>query len=115
MERIIHSMKKSNASGYDNIPMEVYAEHFKANKEKFCRLLNICLENGLFPKCWKKAKVVLIPKLDKNLNIVTSYRPISLLPVLGRIFDKILTRRLDYILEDDNFYSKLQFGFRKNN
>lgn len=51
---------------------------------RFTDLLNSCIDKGVFPRRWKQALVVPIPK-GKNSKLVTNIRPISLLPVTGKI------------------------------
>ena len=47
-----------------------------------------------FPDHWKKAVILPIPKPQKDLIFATSYRPISLLPSLGKLLEKIILTRL---------------------
>ena len=61
--------------------------------ESICRPLSIifksCLRTGIFPLEWKKANIVPIhKKCDKQ--IVINYRPVSLLPICGKIFERLL-------------------------
>ena len=62
---------------------------------------------------WKQAKVIMIPKPGKDLTKPTSYRPISLLPAIGKIFERIIARRLSSFLEKANYFDENQAGFRK--
>jgi hypothetical protein len=55
----------------------------------------------------------MIPKLGKPLEEATSYRPISLLPIMSKIFEKAMLKRLRPILEKNRILSDYQFGFRK--
>jgi retron-type reverse transcriptase len=66
------------------------------------------------PSYWKAAEVIMIPKPGKPATEVTSYRPISLLPVLSKLFKKILLKRLKPILDERQIISTHQFGFRSN-
>ncbi|MGR0295363.1 reverse transcriptase domain-containing protein, partial [Klebsiella pneumoniae] len=74
--------------------------------------------NGAFrlkhvPMQWKVAEVIMLLKPDKPANEVKSYRPISLLPVLSKLFEKLFLKRLAPILEERNLVPNHQFGFRK--
>jgi hypothetical protein len=62
---------------------------------------------------WKVAKVVLILKPGKLPNDLTSYRPISLLPIISNIFEKLLFKRLLKMVENNGFLPNHQFGFRE--
>ena len=61
--------------------------------------LNSCLRTGYFPMAWKQAKVIMLPKPGKDLTKPTSYSPIILLPAIGKVFERIIARRLSTFLE----------------
>jgi hypothetical protein len=61
---------------------------------------------------WKVAEVIMIPKPGKPPNEKTSHRPISLLPIVSKIFEKLLFKRLKPIIEEKNLIPSHQFGFR---
>ena len=63
---------------------------------------------------WKQAKVIMLPKPGKDLTKPTSYRPISLLPAIGKVFERIIASRLSTYLEKANYFDENQAGFRKN-
>ena len=65
-----------------------------------------------FPLPWKNAHTILLPKPNKNLTNPINYRPISLLSALGKVFEKILDRRIRIYLEDNKYFSPFQSGFR---
>ncbi|RZF44126.1 hypothetical protein LSTR_LSTR013198 [Laodelphax striatellus] len=65
------------------------------------------------PDYWKIAEVIMIPKPGKTPHEVTSYRPISLLPVISKLFEKLLLKRLKPIIESKELIPKHQFGFRE--
>ncbi|GBM53300.1 hypothetical protein AVEN_259292-1 [Araneus ventricosus] len=81
--------------------------------ERFIQIFNTCLSRGIFPDCWKRTRVALIPKEGKDLTLPTSYRPICLIPTWGKMLDKIFTQRLVYELERGGKLHQYQFGFRK--
>jgi hypothetical protein len=55
----------------------------------------------------------MIPKPGKNLSEVESYRPISLLPIISKLFEKLILKRLKPITADKHLVPTHQFGFRK--
>ena len=79
----------------------------------FCKVFNSCLNFGLFPDCLKIAKV--ISKFTEGYESDPSnYRPISLLPVVGKIFEKIIFNRIIVFLNKEKVLNEYQFGFRQN-
>jgi hypothetical protein len=53
------------------------------------------------------------PKPGKNLTEVESYRPISLLPVMSELFEKLILKRLKPITAEKHLLPTHQFGFKK--
>ena len=76
-------------------------------------LFNECLKLGVFPKRLKIAKIVPFFK-SGDRSKPTNYRPISLLPAIGKLFEKLLYKRIYTFLSKNNMFSKNQFGFRSN-
>ncbi len=76
-------------------------------------IYNACLSAGYFPTIFKKAIIKFIPKENKNHKNALNYRPISLLEVPGKIFEKLLLSRLDAYISDNNIIKDRQHGFRK--
>ena len=75
-------------------------------------LFNLCLIKGVFPDQFKIAKVIPLHK-GGDKQSTNSYRPISLLPALGKLFEKIISVRLLAYFNDHDLFSKYQFGFRE--
>lgn len=72
------------------------------------------MEKWHFPDIWKITVVALIPKVDKDLRLKENYRPICLLPVWGKVMDKIINNRLMKFLESNKILELGQYGFRRN-
>ena len=68
------------------------------------------LQEGTFPSCWKKANAVLVHKKEDK-NLLKNYRPISLLPIFGKIFQRILFKYLCNYFHKNHFFTKCQSGF----
>ena len=58
------------------------------------KIFNMSLSLGYFPKCWKTAVVSPLPRPGKDLSTAGGYRPISLLPVIGKLLETLIARRL---------------------
>ena len=71
-----------------------------------------CVRRGVFPDKWKMSNVCPVHKKDeKNLN--ENYRPISLLPILGKVFEKVLFDTLYEYIMQHKFLTPCQSGFIK--
>ena len=75
-------------------------------------MMNLSLDTSSFPDAWKKALVVPIPKAG-NLSQVQNYRPISLLPLPGKVLEKLMHAQLSFHLESNHILAQEQHGFRK--
>ena len=92
IEEIIDICKDINinkASCVDNISSEVLRDAFLAVPDKLCLFFNNCFNVASIPESWKYAKVTLLPK-GGNGQLVTNYRPISLLPLLSKMIEKFI-------------------------
>lgn len=75
-------------------------------------LFNNSISEGVFPSILKVARVIPIFKSGSR-NSVKNYRPISTLPVLSKIFEKLMFVRINNFFNVNNVICKHQFGFRK--
>ena len=71
------------------------------------------LQISYFPNAWKIPKIHPIPKPGKNKSNLDSYRPISLLNTLGKVFEKIILTHLLKHLNTNNIIIPHQYGFRE--
>ena len=91
----------------------VLMKHIKHEIRKPVTLiLNQCLATGIFPDKLKIAKVVPIYKSEDE-NIFNNYRPISILPALSKVFEKIIFNQTYSYFDDHNMLFGNQYGFRK--
>lgn len=75
-------------------------------------LFNAILRLSYYPAQWKVAQIIMIPKPGKPFNKASSYCPISLLPILSNIFEKVILLRLNKVeLQDHEIIPDHQFGF----
>ena len=68
------------------------------------------IRTGLFPDCWKTARIVPIPKKGSNTN-PGNYRPVSILPILSKVFERIIYTLVSKHLKVHSPISPYQFGF----
>ncbi len=64
-------------------------------------------------RSWEVSEIVMIPKPGKDVSQVTSYRPISLLSILSKLFEKLFLRSLTPYLNEQQIIPEHQFGFRE--
>jgi hypothetical protein len=76
-------------------------------------MFNAALTLGHFPSQWKVAQIIFLLKPRNPPHEITSYRPISLLPVVSKVFEKLLLNRLLPLVSSHSLIPDHQFGFRK--
>ena len=111
--KTLQKCKNRSAPGEDQISYLILKNLDREQLSHVALIYNSCLRTGYFPNAWKQAKVVMLPKPGKDLTKPTSYRPISLLPAMGKIFERIVASRLSTFLEKSNYFDENQAGFRK--
>ena len=109
----INNIKVNSAPGSDGIPPRFVKLAKTILTPLLTKIFNKCIQHEIFPKAFKTAQVILIPKISspKSLN---DLRPISLLFVFSKLFEKILESRMLKFLNKNNILTSSQFGFRTN-
>jgi hypothetical protein len=108
----IRQLKNTKAPGPDKIKPIILKQLPEPARQALLIILDNCLNASYLPKTWKTASTIMIPKPGKDPHNPLSYRPISLLNIMGKILEKILNNCLKTILETDNIIPQQQFGFR---
>lgn len=108
LNRVLQTLKGSTPS-LDKISYPMVKNAPTPVKERLCRLYTLIIKSGLFPHSWKIAVLIPIPKPGNNQSHLQGYRPISLLPVLSKILEKIIACRL--CCYTSNYISKIQHAF----
>lgn len=107
----VRNLKNRKAPGPDNVSNE----HIKRLPVEMLMLLmhifNACLAIGYFPDHWKQAVVNCILKPGKPPSLVESWRLISLISCLGKLFERIVLNRMKITIEDNQIFIPEQYGF----
>ena len=109
--KIIRNLDPNKAHGHDVISIRMA----KIYDNSICKTLKLifqsCLESGKFPSELKKANVVPIHKKGDK-QILKNYRSISLLPITGKIFERLLYDTMFEVFTKNNLISDNQSGFK---
>ena len=111
--KIIREINTKKATGPDDIPGYVLKITSQTIAPELTLLFTECMTQGIFPDKLKIAKILPIHKGGAK-NISTNYRPISLLPILGKVLEKVIASRFLKFINKHNILTQNQFGFRKN-
>lgn len=109
--KVIQSFK-SNAQGIDGITLEMLFMTLPQSLPAITNIINGSMSSGMFPDSWKVAVVKPIPKNNQPSSL-GDLRPISLLPCLSKILEKIVCMQLIKFLETHHLLPQLQSGFRQ--
>lgn len=114
VKELARCLPTGKAPGPDGVPDVVVREVALAKAEEVASVFNYCLESGVFPEMWKTAKLMLIRKPGKPLDLPSSYRPLSLINSTAKLFERVLKNRLEALLSSSgNCLSEHQFGLRR--
>ena len=111
VRKLLQGLNTRKAIGLDNVSPHTLKKCSSELAEPLSVLFETCLRENCWPSIWKQARVVPVhKKLSKSEP--GNYRPISLLSVISKVFEKILADEINQFLEDNNILSQKQFGFR---
>lgn len=102
---------KSNAKGADGIDLTMLSFVIPQLSKHLTFIINKCLLTSTYPCQWKRANVIPIPKTG-NPTDISQFRPISILPIISKILEKIVHEQLSNYLDTNNILPPTQSGFR---
>lgn len=113
IDEAIKKMKDKKAPGDDNINPEIVRCIWHNVPKLLEVVFNTCLIQEKFPEVWKKANLKILPKAgNRDPASPGSYRPISLLPVMGKIYERLLINRILVRYKEQEMDNSSQFGFK---
>lgn len=114
LESAVKRIKNKKAPGPDGLKGEVIKAIFPVIKEVLVRILNEVWRSGHFPEVWKDGEVKIFLKGPENpSDEVKSYRPLTLLPVLGKVYERLIVGRIWRAINDRDLMQPFQHGFRE--
>ena len=98
------------SSGIPDFNSKIFKDTIKTIPSIFCRMYNKSVVEGIFPVSWSKGTVIPIPKAG-SLQQASNWRPISILPIQGKILEHLIQKRIMTFLLENNIISSNQYGF----
>ena len=98
--RTIKGLRSDCSTGPDQIPAKFVCQSFS------WFIINTCINNNHFPKQWKIASISPIHKVD---NSISNYQvhPISILPVLSKVFEKLVASQISEFAENESLHQRI--------
>ena len=109
--KCLNEIPKKKSAGLDGIPTFILKDSASYIIRPLLHIINISLSQGRVPSGWKVAKLTPLYK-GGSFKDPTNYRPISVLPVLSKVMEKVVFKQVYKYITDNNLLSDNQFGFR---
>ena len=116
MSELLLALKscKGSSPGPSTITYGMIQHLTQANLSKLLAVYNEIWASRTFPNSWHYAHVIPIPRRDGRLTSPTSFRPIALTDCLCKVFERMVNKRLIFVLESKGVLNVQQSGFRKH-
>ena len=109
--KILNSLDANKSTGPDQLPVKIIKLTAIIIAEPLAKLFNKSLQQGIFPKSWKLSDIKPIFKNKGSASNVSNYRPISLLPCLSKVLEKIVFKNIYQHLTDHQLLTDKQSGY----
>jgi len=107
----VSKLKPKNGSGKDNISTKLLKEIIESIVYPIAHLFNLSFKTGYTPSHYKCAKIIPIFKTEEKYKL-NNYRPLSVLPALSKLLEKIAAIKMFKYLNKFEIFFKHQYGFR---
>ena len=112
---MIDKLPSKTSSGVDGIPTNLLKDITYLISKPLTLIINQCLETGMFTSKLKIAKVGLIPILKRgDETIFDNYRPISILPSISKVFERIIVNQIHNYFHVNDLYFAANMVLEKN-
>ena len=106
-------MRSSNATGLDEIPAKYLKDGSSVISKLLTHIINVYITTGSIPDDLKMARIVPLYKINSKTH-VGNYRPISVLSVISKVFEKVVFMQLSDYLSENRLLYEFQSGFRSS-
>ena len=110
--KLLNGLSNCKATGLDKISGQILKVAANSIAPSLTHIFNHGLISNCFPDEWKMARLVPIHKKGPR-DLIENYRPISVLPVISKIMERILYEQIYQYLSDNSLLTEYQYGFRK--
>ena len=109
----VSDIKVSKSSAIENLSSKLLKDAFSILSVELTYLYNICIETCIFPNSWSVGKTTPIPKTNISSTSPKNWRPITQIPLPGKLFERVLHDQIYNYLEENSLLYHRQYGFRK--
>ena len=97
----IRALNINKSHGLDDISIRMIKICDSALTKPLSIIFNDCIKTGIFPYTWKKSNVIPVHK-KKDKQLINNYRPVSLCPIFGKMFERIIFNNIYRYLDEHN-------------
>ena len=108
---LLRKLCKNKATGLDKISVRLIHECADLIADSLCSIFNCSIATGIFPEDWKISKVIPLFKQGDRSDL-NNYRPISIIPVIAKVFERVVYDQIFAFLNENKLLSPHQSGFR---
>ena len=112
VSNLCRQISVTKSSGFEDIASKILKYAFLVLVPQLMYLFNLTFQSSKFPERWKRATIIPLFKGGDRTR-VGNYRPVSLLPLPGKLLEKIVHRNMSNFMENNEILTELQHGFRK--
>ena len=112
VQKIILNLRNDCSVDHGIIPVTFLKPVVDQITSTIVHIINTSIDKEIFPDSWKVARVCPIPKIDNPVT-VKDFQPTSILPVLSKIYKKVILSQLLNYIEKSAFCNPTQSGFGK--
>ena len=110
---IMSTMNPTTSCGLDDVSTLLLQKCYRGISCPLLNVINSCLADGTLPGAWKHALVTALPKTS-NLNDPSTFRPISVVPAIAKLVERIVHNQLSSYFNQHDLFSHTQHGYRTN-
>jgi hypothetical protein len=114
VESYLSKINVKTAPGSINIEAKVFKECAPVLSIVFTDLFNLCLECGQIPYEWKIAQITPVYKGKGNKSLLDNYRPISFISPISKVFESVMGKKLEIILNKTRSFTKIKTAFGRS-
>ena len=112
VEMLLRSLTVGGSAGTDNLDSRLLKLSAVYISKPICHIFNRCLISGVCPKLWKEGKIIPLPKDTKLTFCGPNSRPISILPVLSKLLEKIVFKQVQDYFSHNDLTTMFQHAYR---
>ena len=112
VQKAIKSLRSDCSTGFDNIPTKFVKAVADLLASPVTHNIKNCIQTSTVPDDWKVSRICPVPKVE-NPKSISEFRPINILPILSKVFERVILQQITEQIEARSIYNPKQSGFRK--